>query len=112
MITASTSLRAYSSSLLRTGVGTVSAELLNEGRAFIAAAVPDVGDGDDLEVDVLCALLERGQIAAFHAVAAADDAHAHAIVRAQRSARSSMRSTKRRRGQRCATRFQKSLRLF
>ena len=65
------------------GVGTVSAKLFNESCAFIAAAVPDIGDGHDLEVELLGILLERGQIAAFHAITTAHDADAHAIVRAR-----------------------------
>ena len=56
------------------------AELLDEGRAFFAAAVPDVGDGDELEVQLLGVLLEGGDQRALHAVAAADDADADAVV--------------------------------
>ena len=45
-----------------------------------AAAVPDVRDSDDLEVHVLGVGLKGGKVAMLHAVAAADDADADAII--------------------------------
>ncbi len=63
-------------------IGTIARELLNEIDALFAAHLPDIGNGHDLEVHVLGILLEGGQIAAFHAVAAAHNSHADAIVRA------------------------------
>ena len=62
------------------GVDGIAGELLDVGRAIFAAHLPDVGDGDDLEVEFLGGGQEGGDVAAPHAVAAADDADADAVV--------------------------------
>ena len=61
----------------------VAGELLEQGGAFFAAAVPDVGDGDELEIQFFGMLQEGGKQGALHAVAAADDADADAVIGAQ-----------------------------
>ncbi len=42
------------------GDGAATALLLNKGRTFVTATVPDIGDGDELEVEFLGVILERG----------------------------------------------------
>ena len=42
------------------GNGAATALLLNKGRTFVTATVPDIGDGDELEVELLGVILERG----------------------------------------------------
>jgi hypothetical protein len=61
----------------------IAAELLDVGCALFAAAVPDIGDGDELEVHVLGVLQKGGNQGLLHAVAAADDADADAVVGAE-----------------------------
>ena len=41
------------------GNGAATALLLNKGRTFVTATVPDIGDGDELEVELLGVILER-----------------------------------------------------
>ena len=61
-------------------VGAITAKFLDKIDALFAAHLPDVGNSHDLEVHVLGTLLKGRQIAALHAVAAAHNSHAHAIV--------------------------------
>src|ERR1035437_1292805 len=61
----------------------ITAELLDKGSAFFTAAVPDVGDGHDLEVHILGMLLKGGKISLLHTVAATDDADTDAVVSAE-----------------------------
>ena len=61
------------------GDGTA-ALLLDKGRAFIAAPVPDVGDGDKLEVELLGVLLEGGHQGALGSITGADQCYPDAIV--------------------------------
>ncbi len=42
------------------GNGAATALLLNKGRTLVTATVPDIGDGDELEVEFLGMILERG----------------------------------------------------
>src|SRR5665213_1588295 len=58
----------------------VATDFLDVGCAFFAAAVPDVGDSDELEVHVFGVLRKCRDEGLLHAVSAADDADLHAIV--------------------------------
>jgi len=58
----------------------IAGELLDVGRAIFAAHHPDVGDGDDLEVHRFGGGQEGGDVTGSHAVAAADDTDAYAVV--------------------------------
>ncbi len=61
------------------GDGTA-ALLLDEGRAFVAATVPDVGDGDKLEVELLGVILEGGHQGTLGPITGADQGYPDAIV--------------------------------
>ena len=58
-----------------------SAELLDVGSTFFAAAIPNIGNGDELEVHLFGVLKEGGNQRALHAIAAADDTNLDAIIR-------------------------------
>ena len=60
----------------------ISTELLYIGSALFAASVPYIGDRDKLEVHILGVLQESGNQCAFHSIAATNNAHSHAVVRA------------------------------
>ena len=62
------------------GVDLASGGLLDGGYGPFARELPDVGDSDQLEVQVLLVGGEGGHIAAQHAVASANDANADAVV--------------------------------
>src|SRR6185437_12827574 len=64
------------------GIDLVAGELGEVFGALLALQLPDVGDGDQLEVQVLGVGHEGGDVAAAHAVSEADDARAHTVVRA------------------------------
>ena len=85
----------------------IAAELLDIGRAFFAAAVPDIGDGDELEVHILGMFWKRRESAPLHAIAAADDADSDAVVRAHNAGVAGGIPRNRRCRQRCAARLQK-----
>ena len=61
-------------------VDLASGGLLDRGDGPFARELPDVGDSDQLEVQVLLVGGEGGHIAAQHAVSSADDADADAVV--------------------------------
>ena len=54
--------------MLRTLAIGAAALLLDEGCAFVTAAVPDIGDGDELEVELLGMFLEGRYQRAFGTV--------------------------------------------
>jgi hypothetical protein len=58
-------------------------ELLNIGNAFFAAAAPEIGDGDELEVQFFGVPQKSGNQRLLHAIAAADDADLDAVISAQ-----------------------------
>ncbi len=83
------------------------AHLLDEGRTFFATFVPDVGNGHDLEVHLFVMGKKRRQVALSHAVAAADDTYADAIVCAQDSGVALRARRKCSRGECCSADLQK-----
>src|SRR6185503_1350646 len=57
-------------------------ELFNVGDSFFAAFVPEIGDCNELEVELFRVLEEGWNQGALHAVSAADDADTDSLIRA------------------------------
>ncbi len=62
------------------GIDFEAADFLDVASTLFAAAVPDVGDGDELEVHLFRMLAESGDESALHAVAATHDGGSDTIV--------------------------------
>ena len=64
------------------GNGAATALLLNKGGTFVTATVPDIGDGHELEVELLGVILEGGHERTLGPVTGANQSYPDTIISA------------------------------